>query len=134
MMMVNCKDHHHHHHHQWVPTTQFPLILSLSLSLAASVLIGHFPKWVLYTAPNVCKELMTISLCLSINTGVSLMSSSLLLQQYPASLPHLSWIICEMWGKWSYNCCFVGCCIQDLFKTASRILMYFPSTFFFIRI
>ena len=24
--------------------------------------------------------------------------------------------VCEMWGKWSFNCYFVRCCFQNLFK------------------
>ena len=35
------------------------------------------------------------------------MRLSLLLQQYPACLPHLIWKACEMGGKWLYNCCYV---------------------------
>ena len=34
----------------------------------------------------------------------------------PACLVHLTWIVSEMGGKWLYKCCFVGCCLQDLFK------------------
>ena len=40
------------------------------------------------------------------------MSSSLLLQQCPACLVHLTWIVFVMGGRWPYSCCFVGCCLQ----------------------
>ena len=38
---------------------------------------------------------------------------------------------CETGGKWPYNCCFVECCFQYLFKTVCSILVKFPSSFFF---
>ena len=34
-----------------------------------------------------------------------------------------------MGGMWWYNCCFIGCCFQDLFKTAS--MCSFHQVFFF---
>ena len=46
------------------------------------------------------------------------MSSSLLLQQCPACLVCLTWIVFVMGGRWPYSCCFVGCCPQDLFNIA----------------
>ena len=54
------------------------------------------------------------------------MSSSLFLQQYPACLT------CEKGDRWLYSCCFVRCCILDLFKIAPyscRLAFspYFPS-------
>ena len=45
-------------------------------------------------------------------------------------LARLTWIVCEMGGKWSYNFCFVECCFQDLFKTSINILVYFSPLFF----
>ena len=51
------------------------------------------------------------------------MSSSLLLQQFLACLVRLTRMVCY----------FVGCCFQDLFKTARRILVYFPFSFFSLR-
>ena len=36
---------------------------------------------------------------------------------------------CEMGGKWPYGCCFVGCCLQDLFITGYTILEKFLSSF-----
>ena len=60
----------------------------------------------------------------------SLMSSSLLLQQYPAGLVRLTWIVFVMRGRWPYSCCFVGYCLQDLFNIACNILVQLPSSFF----
>ena len=39
----------------------------------------------------------------------------------------LTGMVCEMEGKWSFNCCFISCCFQDLFKTTHNI----PLNFFF---
>ena len=50
----------------------------------------------------------------------------------PAYLIHLIWRVCETESKWQYSCCFVGCCKQDLFKKACRILVYFHFIFFFV--
>ena len=49
-----------------------------------------------------------------------------------ACLAHLTWMVCVMGGKWLYSCCFTGCCIQDLFKTACNILALLPSSFLFL--
>ena len=54
--------------------------------------------------------------------STSLMSSSLLLQQCPACLVRLTWIVFVMGGRWPYSWCFVGFCRQDLFNIARNIL------------
>ena len=41
------------------------------------------------------------------------MSSSLLLQQWPACLVRLTWIVFVIGGRWPYSWCLVGCCRQD---------------------
>ena len=50
-------------------------------------------------------------------------SSSLLLQQGPACLFRLTWIVFVMGGRWPYSWCLVGCCRQDLFSIARSILV-----------
>ena len=60
------------------------------------------------------------------------MNLSLLFQQCPACHIHLTWMVCEMGGKWIYSCCFVGWCFQDMFKTTCSILVYFFSGLFSI--
>ena len=45
----------------------------------------------------------------------------------------LIWIVLEIGGRWPYNCCFVGCCYQDLFNIVHSILVQVPSSFFLIR-
>ena len=51
-----------------------------------------------------------------VHRSTSLMSSSLLLQQCPACLVRLTWIVFAMGGRWPYSWCLVGCCHQDLFN------------------
>ena len=58
------------------------------------------------------------------------MSSSLLLQQCPAYLVRLTWTVIVMGRKWQYTCCFVGCCLLDLFNIARSILVLLSSSFF----
>ena len=50
-------------------------------------------------------------------------STSLLLQQCPAYLVRLTWIVFVIGGKWPYSWCLVGCCRQDVFKIARSILV-----------
>ena len=61
--------------------------------------------------------------CVGIHNNTSLMSSSLLLQQCPACLVRLTWIVFVIGGRWLYSWCLVGCCRQDLFKIARSILV-----------
>ena len=62
--------------------------------------------------------------CVGVHKSTSLMSSSLLLQQYPAYLVRLTWIVFVIGGRWPYSWCLLGCCRQDLFKIARSILVY----------
>ena len=65
------------------------------------------------------------------------MSSSLLLQQFPACLVRLTRMVCEIGGRCPYSCSLVGCCFHDLFKTARSILVQLPSSLFprrFVRV
>ena len=61
--------------------------------------------------------------CVGIHKSTSLMSSSLLLQQCPACLVRLTWIVFVIGGRWPYSWCLVGCCCQDLFRIAPSILV-----------
>ena len=61
--------------------------------------------------------------CVGIHKSTSLMSSSLLLQQCPACLVRLTWIVFVIGGRWQYSWCLVGCCCQDLFRIARSILI-----------
>ena len=53
-----------------------------------------------------------------VHRNTSLMSSSLLLQQCPACLVRLTWIVFLMGGRWPYSWCRVWCCHLDLFNIA----------------
>ena len=64
---------------------------------------------------------------------VSQIISFLLPQQWPTCLVRLSWTVLEIGGRCPYNCCFMGCCFQDLFNTARSTLLQLPSSFFSIR-
>ena len=61
--------------------------------------------------------------CVGVHKSTSLMSSSLLLQQCPACLARLTWVVFVIGGRWPYSWCLVGCCRQDLFKIAWSILV-----------
>ena len=61
--------------------------------------------------------------CVGVHKSTSLLSSSLLLQQCPACLVRLTWIVFVIGGRWPYSWCLVGCCCQDLFKIARSILV-----------
>ena len=58
-----------------------------------------------------------------VHRSTSLMNSSLLLQQCPACLVRLTWIVFVMGGRWPYSWCLLGCCRQDLFNIARNILV-----------
>ena len=58
-----------------------------------------------------------------VHRSTSLMSSSLILQQCPASLVRLTWIVFLMGGRWPYSWCLVGCYRLDLFNIARSILL-----------
>ena len=61
--------------------------------------------------------------CEGIHGSASLMISALLLQQYPACLVRQTLIVFVMGYKWPYSCCFVSCCLHDLFNIARSILV-----------
>ena len=50
-----------------------------------------------------------------------LLSSVLLLEQYPACLVRPIWMVLVMGGWWLYSCCFVGCCFHGFFNTVFAI-------------
>ena len=61
------------------------------------------------------------------------MSSSFLLQQWPACLVRLTRMVYEISDRWPHSCFLVGCCFHDLFKTARSILVQVPSSLFSMR-
>ena len=119
--------HHHHHHHHHVPQARISLSLSrhFSLSFIASGRssgphpISSHSCWMYVRAgrPAFARPYV------GVHRSTSLMSSSLLLQQCPACLVRLTWIVFVMGGRWPYSWCLVGCCHQDLFNIARSILV-----------
>ena len=69
-----------------------------------------------------------------VHWSTSLMSSSLLLQQCPACLVRLTWIVFVMGGKWPYSWCLVGCCLHNSFNIARSIFVQLSSIFFSSRL
>ena len=119
--------HHHHHHHHVVLVARISLTLSRHSSLSFIALgrsSGQHP-----VSPHSCWMYVRTGRpafarpCVEIHKSTSLMSSSLLLQQCPACLARLTWIVFVIGGRWPYSWCLVGCCRQDLFKIARSILV-----------
>ena len=115
-----------YHHHHVVPLARMSLTLSRHFSLsfiASGKSSGIHPVF-------------SHSCCMYVRAGrpafawpyagvhrsTSLMSSSLLLQQCPACLVRLTWIVFMMGGRWPYSWCLVGCCHLDLFNIVLNIL------------
>ena len=118
------RDHHHNH---IVPLARISLTLSrqFSLSFIASCRSsGLHPVFSHSCCMYVRAGRPAFSQpCVGVHRSTSLMSSSLLLQQCPACLVRLTWIVFVMGGRWPYNWCLVGCCRQDLFNIARSILV-----------
>ena len=116
-----------YHHHHVVLVARISLTLSRHFSLSFITLgrsSGQHPVsshscWMNVRAgrPAFARP------CVGVHKSTSLMSSSLLLQQCPACLVRLTWIVFVTGGRWPYSWCLVGCCRQDLFKIARSILV-----------
>ena len=118
---------HHHHHHHIALVARISQTLSRHTSLSFITLgrsSGQHPVsshscWMYVRAgrPAFARP------CVGIHKSTSLMSSSVLLQQCPACLARLTWIVFVIGGRWPYSWCLVGCCCQDLFRIARSILV-----------
>ena len=125
--VASVNQHHHHHHHHIAQVARISLTLSRHSSLSFIALgrsSGQHPVsshscWMYVRAgrPAFGRP------CVGVHKSTSLMSSSLLLQQCPACLVRLTWIVFVIGGRWPYSWCLVGCCRQDLFKIARSILV-----------
>ena len=117
---------YHHHYHHIVLPAQISLTLSRHFSLsfiASGRSSGLHP-----VSSHSCMYVRTghsafAQPYVGVHRSTSLMSLSLLLQQCPTCLVHLTWIVLVMGGWWPYSWCFVGCCLQDLFNIAHSILV-----------
>ena len=115
----------YHHHHHVVPLARISLTLSPHFSqsfITSSRSSGLHPisshscfMYVLAGHPALAWPYAEV------HRSTSLMSVFLLLQQYPACLVHLTWIVFMMGGRWPYSWCLVGCCCQDLFNIACNV-------------
>ena len=103
-------------HHHVVPLVRISLTLSCHFSLsfiASGRSSGLHPisshsccMYVLAGCPAFARPYV------GVHRSISLMSSSLLLQQCPACLVCLTWIVFMMGGRWPYGWGFVGCCLM----------------------
>ena len=117
----------YHHHHHIVLAARISLTLSRHSSLSFIALgrssgqqpVSSHSCWMYVRAgrPAFARP------CVGIHKSTSLMSSSLLLQQCPACLVRLTWIVFVIGGRWPYSWCLVGCCCQDLLRIARSILV-----------
>ena len=103
---------HHHHHHHVVPLARISLTLSCHFSLsfiASGRSSGLHP-----VSSHSCCMYVRAGLFAwpyaGVHRSTSLTSSTLLLQQYPACLDRLTWIVFVMGGRWPYSWCLMGCC------------------------
>ena len=118
---------YHHHHHHVVPLARISLILSRHFSLSfidsgwsSGLHPGSSHSCCMYIRAG--RPAFALPY-VGVHKSTSLMSSSLLLQQCPACLVRLAWIVFVMGSRWPYSWCLVGCCHQDLFNIARNILV-----------
>ena len=101
-----------HHHHHIVLAARISLTLFRHSSLSFIALgrssgqqpVSSHSCWMYVRAgrPAFARP------CVGIHKSTSLMSSSLLLQQCPACLVRLTWIVFVIGGRWPYSWCLVG--------------------------
>ena len=107
-------------YHQVMPPAQISLTVShhFSLSFIAS---GRFPG-LHPVSSQICYMYVRAGRPAfdrpyeGVHRSTSLMSLSLLLEQCPACLVRLTWIVLVMGGRWLYSYCFMGCCFQDSYS------------------
>ncbi len=116
-----------HHHHHVAPSARISLTLSRHFS-QSFLDSDRFSELHSVSSHRCCMYVRAGRPAFArpyagVNRSTSLMSSALLLQQCPACLVCLTWIVFVMGGRWPYSWCLVGCCRQDLFNIASNILV-----------
>ena len=116
-----------HRHHHVVPLAQISLTLSRYFSLSF-INSGRSSELHPISSHSCCMYVRAgrpafARPYVGVHRTTSLMSSSLLLQQCPACLVRLTWIVFVMGSRWPYSWCLVGCCHQDLFNIARSILV-----------
>ena len=113
MSMFSFRYNFHHLHHVAL-VAQISLTLSRHSSLSLIALgrssgkhpVSSHSCWIYVRAgrPAFARP------CVGVHKSTSLMNSSLLLQQCPACLVRLTWIVFVIGGRWPYSWCLVGCC------------------------
>ena len=110
--LLNAPHDHHHHHVVLVAWISLTLSRHFSLSFIASGRSsGLHPGsshscWMYVRAGRPAFAQPYVG----VHKSTSLMSLSLLLQQCPACLVRLTWIVFVIGGRWPYSWCLVGCC------------------------
>ena len=123
----NIFDVFYYYHHHVVPLARISLTLSRHFSL--SFIASGRSSEVHPVSPHSCCMYVLAGrpafarLYMGVHRSTSFMSSSLFLQQCPACLVCLTWIVFVMGGWWPYSWCLVGCCRQDLFNIVRSILV-----------
>ena len=109
----------HHYHHQVVSIAWFSLTLFCHLSLSIMALDStQYPH-----RANGCKFLL-VSQHWGVHVYVGTGEHCLWICPCFSSrcLVHLTWMLCEMRGKWPYSCCFLGATFMICSKTIWSIL------------
>ena len=116
-MFISYNDNYFlHYHHHAMPQARISLSLSRHFFLsfiASGISSGLHPIY----SHSCCMYLRAGRPAFArpyegVHRSKSLMSSSLLLQQWPARVVRLTWIVFVMGGGWPYSWCLVGCCRQ----------------------
>ena len=113
-----------YHHHHIVLAARISLTLSRHSSLSFIALgrssgqqpVSSHSCWMYVRAgrPAFARP------CVGIHKSTSLMSSSLLLQQCPACLVRLTWIVFVIGGRWPYSWCLVGVLLPGLVQDCTQ--------------
>ena len=126
-LMPNLFLYIYHRHHHVMPLARISLTLSRHFSLSF-ITSGRSSGLHLVSSHSCCMYVRARCPAFArpyvgVHRSTSLMSSSLLFQQYPACLVRLTWIVFVIGGRWPYSWCLVGCCHQVLFNIALNILV-----------
>ena len=119
-----------HHHYHVVPLARISLTLSRHVSLSV-ITSGRSSGLHPVSSHSCCMYVRAgrpafARPYVGVHRSTSLMSSSLLLQQCPACLVRLTWIVFMLGGRWPYSWCLLGVAA----RTCSVLLTTLPSSFF----
>ena len=114
----------HHHHHVVLPA-RISLTLSRHFSLSFIASSGLHPVsshscWMYVRTGRFAFARPYVG----VHRSTSLMSSSLLLQQCPACLVRLTWIVFVMGGRWPYSWCLVGLLLPELVQYKKKYILH----------